>query len=177
MNQRYHQYVAWWWGFADKLSKMLVAAVATLALVATYWSEHFKSSEIVIAAIAAALAIVLNVLPFGEREKFYDELFRSWSDLRTDAEVFDLKIEAGPEDAEHHICERVAEFKTKEHLLHAKEPAPIVTLLKRCEGDEIQRRWGGDIRTFEQAEQERARRLAVSPVVALEAGAAVAGRE
>jgi hypothetical protein len=172
-NQRYHQLMASYWGLADKAAKISVAAVAVVALALTFMDHDWKRAEIIWASIAAALAIVLNVVPFGEREKFYDELFHSWSDLRTDAQVFELKVELSDAPAEQHICERLAELIGKEHLIDSREPAPFRRLLIRCQGDENESRWGAGIRTFAQVEQERAKRQpVVNPIVAFAAAEA-----
>ena len=58
-----------------------------------------------------------------------------------------------------YVLERLEEVTAKEHTLHAAEPAPWVGLLDKCQGDEIESQWGRGIRTSEQAEEERTRRL------------------
>jgi hypothetical protein len=43
--------------------------------------------------------------------------------------------------------------------LHALEAAPSDRLLNRCQEEENEREWGKGIRTWQQVEQQRARRL------------------
>src|SRR5579859_7622665 len=87
MNQRYHQRLSWWFGLLDKLAKIAVAVVAVVAVVLALSGEAWKTYDIGWSVAAAVLAVILNVLPFGEYERFYDEMFRRWSDLRIDAET------------------------------------------------------------------------------------------
>ncbi|HWY85572.1 MAG TPA: hypothetical protein VNX28_02550 [Gemmataceae bacterium] len=58
--------VAWWFGLADKTAKIAVAIVAVVAAVLALLGESWKHAEIGWAIAAAVLAVVLNVLPFGE---------------------------------------------------------------------------------------------------------------
>jgi hypothetical protein len=150
VNQRYHQRLAWWFGAFDKLSKIAVGVVAIAALVLTLMGEDWHNAEIEWAIAAAVLAVAINVLPFGEREKIYDELFRCWSDLRIDAEVQDVKLPDNNEAAPCHATERLVELLTKQHSLNAKEAAPIRWLLRRCQADDRESIYGKGIRTAEQ---------------------------
>lgn len=170
INQRYHQLLAWWWKAADRFAKISVAAVAVAALVTALLGESWKECEVVLALVAAVLAIVLNVLPFGEYEKTYDEFFRSWSDIRIDAEVLRLKVCS--DVVEDHWIERLTELRAKEHALDAKEPAPVRWILRRCQEDEREATWGRGIRTAEQVECERNRREAAWAITSSEAAGA-----
>src|SRR5579859_5789588 len=55
MNQLYHQREAKRWWMWDKLVKIAVGFLAVLALVATFFPETWKATEISIAAVAAAV--------------------------------------------------------------------------------------------------------------------------
>ncbi|HVV73550.1 MAG TPA: hypothetical protein VHI52_18900 [Verrucomicrobiae bacterium] len=111
INQRYHQRLEWWWKIADRTAKILVAVVAVAALVVTLLDEEWKPTELWLAGIAAVLAIVLNVLPFGEYEKEHGEFFRAWSDIRIDTETLCLKTCEEPVSG--HMLERLSECAPK----------------------------------------------------------------
>ncbi len=156
INQRYSQRLAWWYGLADKSSKIAVAVVAVVAVVLALLDEGWKNTEIVWAIAAAVLAVVLNVLPFGEYEKFYDEMFRCWSDLRIDAELQKLKNRGESQsNIPDHAAERFQELRQKQYSLNAEEPAPWGWLLNICQRDMNQRHWG--VRTNEQVREEGVR--------------------
>src|SRR5207249_9315281 len=114
-----------------------------------------------VAIVSVIVAIALNIIPIGDWEKTHAELFRSWSDLRKDAEVEATKAcSLDPKDSvPPHVADRLCDLTNKEHSLDADEPAPWKWLLKRCQGDEVQSRWGIGIRTLADAEKERAKRL------------------
>src|ERR1043165_8038616 len=81
INQRYNQQPASRCGTWDKGAKIAVAITAAIAFAAVFLNEHWKALEGIIAFIALAMAIVLNVLPFGEYQKTHDHLFLGWSHL------------------------------------------------------------------------------------------------
>ncbi len=160
INQRYHHRLSWWFGFFDKLTKISIGAVAIAALVATLLGTDWHDVEVQFAIAAAILAIAINVLPFGEREKVYDELFRCWSDLRTDAEVQDVKIrevelQGDNKPVADHFVDRLTELLTKQHTINSKEAAPIRWLLRKCQEDENESVWGRKIRTPDQVTAKR----------------------
>jgi hypothetical protein len=159
INQRYHQALAWRWRTVDRLAKVSVALVATLAFAAEFWSHEHHGWAIGFAGAAAVLATLLNVIPFGEVEKESTEMFRAWSDLRVDVETMIVKAE-GPDEkqAPDPLHDRLAELRTKQKTLDGKEPAPWRDLLERCQEDSNEAFWGKGIRTPAQIEAERARR-------------------
>ena len=168
INQRYHQRLGWWFGVADKLAKISVAIVAVVAVVLALSGEEWKIYEVGWAIAAAVLAVVLNVLPFGEYEKFYDEMFRSWSDLRIEAETQKVKVRGEPgANVPDHVSERFTELNQRQHSLNSEEPSPWRWLLKICQQDRNQRKWG--VRTNEEVRAERARRAAAAARPAVEA--------
>lgn len=160
INQRYHQSLAWWWKLGDRTLKIVVALVATAALAAEFGGETFHHLAIWLSAVAAVLAVVLNVVPLGEIEKFYDELFRSWSELRTDIETLIVKNHDNYSDSKvpTHLHERLAEMRAKQFALNSREPDPYRRLLEKCQEDSNQSIWGPGIRTTEEVEAERAKR-------------------
>jgi hypothetical protein len=158
INQRYHQCMSWRWRIADRVMKIAVALVACLALAAEFWGPAHHHYAIAFAAIAAFAAILLNVVPFGEIERFYDEMFHSWSELRADAEVQRTKAAETSGATPPHVFERFTELIAKMHSLNAREPAAYRGLMRRCQEDNNESVWGDGIRTSEQVAAERKRR-------------------
>jgi hypothetical protein len=158
VNQRFHQKMSWRWGLADKAVKIIVALVAIAALITALGGKYWETWSIGFTVIAAIAAVILNVVPFGEHEKFYHEMFHLWSHLRIDVEMFDTKIEHQKNQSDPHLIERFAELKVKEHTLNCLEPAPSRSLLRKCQEDHNESIWGRNIRTPEQVEAERTRR-------------------
>jgi hypothetical protein len=171
INQRYHQILTWRWMLTDKIAKILVALTASLALMATFFGEHWKVTEIAIALIALVAAIILNVAPFGEYEKSYERLFQGWSRLRKSADSLLLKIDDDAGDALAHCCEHFLELQNEMNLLNAEESAPYRTLLARCEGDSKQHFFG--FRTNDEIEKERSKRQKANHEITSSASAAV----
>jgi hypothetical protein len=78
----------WHW---DKGIKIGVAALAVVALLATFLPESVKWLEVLIASLAVLAAVILNVVPVGEWMMEHAELFRSWSDLLLDVEQMQIR--------------------------------------------------------------------------------------
>jgi hypothetical protein len=135
INQLYHQKKAlkcWRW---DKFVKIAVASLAVLALIATFWSEDWKTAEHCVAGAALVAAIILNVLPVGEWEGHFSELFRSWSDLRTSAErlMIDLYDYADEERVENWLVDSYSDLQSRKLGLNADEWEPDDKLLSECQ--------------------------------------------
>ncbi len=162
MNQLYHQILEWRFGFADKTLKIIVGilAVAGAVLAVPGLQATWAWTGFYVAGLSAAFAVALNVIPVGDKEKTHGELFRLWSDLLNDALQEEHKTCEKDEDKEAQALHnsRLGELLAKRELLNASESAAWPKLLLRCQGDVNERRWGEGIRTFEQAEAERARR-------------------
>jgi hypothetical protein len=153
VNQRYHQIKQrqmWWW---DKAVKIGVAVLAVVALVTAFLGDELKLLEQAAASVAAVAAIVLNVIPVGEWETHYGELFRAWSDLLLGAEKLELKARELDAEAPVHnyLLEQFADLRGQACQLDATEHAPDDKLLDRCQGDINERAYGSGIRTYEQA--------------------------
>lgn len=173
MNQRYHQHIqrqCWAW---DKAVKIAVAALAIGALVSAIIGEPARTFDIGLAACAAVVAIVLNVIPVGEWEREYAEMFRSWSDLRFCAEQLRLK-QSEAETVSECSSERLAELIGRRHSLSAHESLPNRALLIRCQEDVNESLWGQGIRTEAQVNAERKRRDAANSSSVAVAGSAPA---
>lgn len=168
-NIRYHHCYEAWYGKWDKIIRASVGLLAVAGLVLSI--KDYPPVGMWLGIASLALAVVLNVIPVADWEKKHGELFRLWSDLREDLELAEIGCcDLGDEcDVEPHYVERLEELKGKEARLHSTEYYPNVEFLKRCQGDEVSAEWGPEIRTLEQAEQERARRLKVSTSAAVAA--------
>ena len=142
INQRYHQQFQWWWSIADKAVRIAVGILAVIGVfVLTPGRESWAA---VVAFLALIAAIVLNIIPSAEREQFYGDLFRRWSDLRKDAESENLRLAARDSEANAtpDVVERIRDLCEKEHCLCAAEPAPWRKFLGKCQEDENQSRHG-----------------------------------
>ena len=163
LNQRYHQRMARRWALVDRVAKIAVALVAIIAL-AALMGERYERLEFWMATLAALFAVVLNVVPFGEFEKFATEMFRGWSDLRIDVETQSARVEADADgNIAPHKVERLTEMLAKSHALDAKEPAPWRRLLRKCQEDETESEWGEGIRTPAQMAAARTARTNPQP--------------
>ena len=152
VNQRYHQAkqgLMWRW---DKIVKIVVAVLAMLALAAVFLPHDWKWLEIVAALSAAVAAIVLNVIPVGEWETVYGELFRAWNDLLLDTEQLELKAcELDPSSAvQDHLVERLRELASRQCHIEGGEPPPNEGLLLRCQREVNERIYGEGYRDYEQ---------------------------
>lgn len=161
MNTRYHHQMMWWLGAADKLLRIIIGVVAVVGIFLAIKAEAYPNAGIWLAVISAVLAFILNVVPLGDWEKSHVDLFRSWSDIRSEAELSEMKLahKTLPPHRLEAICERIFELTTREHQLCASEPAPFKGLLLRCQEDETESLLGKGIRTPEDADRERSRRL------------------
>ena len=135
--QRYYQLKReqmWWW---DKAVKIGVAVLAVLALLAVFLPHDpvWKGIEIVAASLALVAAIVLNVIPVGEWEAAYGEMFRGWTDLLVGTEQLELKAWDLADDADvpDHRVDRLAELVARQYQLEGDGPTPKDELLLVCQ--------------------------------------------
>ena len=162
MNQLYHQTLEWRYGLLDKALKIMVGVLAASGAVLAVPGQpaSWSWAGFIVAGLSAAFAVALNVVPVGDREKAHGGMFRLWSDLLKDALQEEHKTceKDTEKDAQKIHDERLCELIGKKESLNASESAAWPRLLLKCLGDLNERRWGEGIRTFEQAEEERARR-------------------
>ena len=128
MNQRYHQILAQKWYRLDCGFKIATGLVATLACISAFASGWTIFSQVT-AIVAAILAVSLNVLPFGEWRQIHLDIFRRWSDLLEDAEVFDISI---PDKIAKAQIDRLESLTAKMHRINAVEPKANQQLLQKC---------------------------------------------
>ena len=168
-NQRYHHCLEWWWGAIDKTVRIAVGVIAVLGFWTAFPNAATASAAFWIGLIGVVIALFLNVIPLGDREKFHGEMFRRWSDLRAESEVLEVKIgdKEASDSAGQAITERVLELIARENQLHADEPAPYRWLLQKCEGDENESLHGPGLRTYAQIEAERAKRAEAWAAISL----------
>lgn len=156
INQRYHQRLTWRWKVADKAAKIAVALTASLAFAAAFFDHDLKTLERWLAALALVVAVLLNVTPFGEYEKFYERMFLGWSKLRRCADSFSLKLEdVGEETVPVFLAEKFLEMKNEMNLLHSEEPAPWRPLLIRCQEESNESVYGEGCRTVQDIEVKK----------------------
>jgi hypothetical protein len=163
MNQRYHQRLKLYWAILDRTIRIAVGVLAVLGLVFAIPGMD-NGWGLRVAILSLVVAIALNIVPVSDWEKAHAELFRAWSELRKDAESESVKAcSLDGTSVPSYVADRLCEMTGKEHSLDADEPAPWKWLLARCQGDEVEARWGKGIRTFADAEKERERRQSKPP--------------
>lgn len=163
ISQRYHQIMEWRWSAADKFLRIFVGVLAVLGLWASLKGSSFAWHSEAIAVVSMLIAVALNVVPAGDREKYHGEMFRRWSDLRTAVDAIESKVKADDLDGKPSIClqERLSDLKNSENGLHGQEPAPWPKLLARCEKEERRSIYGSEAPACEDA-------VTSPPVVAAE---------
>lgn len=144
VNQRYHKILEWRWGMGEKAVKVLMGVMAVCGLIVTMPDMASLRVEVAIGILSVISALALNVMPLGDREKFHGEMFRRWSDLRSDVETEDVKVERKVRtDRAGDVCiERLEELLAKKVSLNASESHAFGSLLHRCQEDENQCRYG-----------------------------------
>lgn len=173
MNQRYHQCEEWRLGWWDKSVRITVAVLALAGTICAAPGVDRPPLGLIVAIVSLIVAMLLNIIPVSDREKFHAQLFQLWSELRADAAKLQLRscdkdIEAS---VNYHCPERLIDLISKAAVLHAKEPFPDEMVLKECEGDEYMSLYG--VRTADEARALMARRVATAPPSA--SGEAAAG--
>jgi len=159
VNQRYYQLkytTTWRW---DKGVKISVACLAVIAAMFVFLPHELKWLEILVAALAVAMAIVLNVIPVGEWMTENGEMCHSWNDLFIALDRLKMRTRDLPDGGEipAHLEDALMELNSRQYELdqdHAADEA----LLVRCQEDVTQRMYGGDVRTYEQAVAEHDKR-------------------
>jgi hypothetical protein len=160
VNQRYHQRLESWFGALDKSVRIAVGVLAVLSFWTAFPNASPPGAAFWIGLSGVIAALVLNVIPIGVREKFHGEMFRGWSDLRSDADRLEIKVaDKDPDDnAPQAVVEFLMDAIRQEQQLHSQEPSPFRWLLVQCEQDERESLYGEGLRTNAQIEEERKRR-------------------
>ena len=132
MNCRYHQILEFRWSVWDKLIRVAIVVLALADVLLSALEVHYWALGVAVAA--GLIAIVLNIIPFGDWEKQHGELFRLWNDLRSDVELEETKTCHNDEDhtVEAHCVERLIEIQNKSNALHSMEHASNAKLLLEC---------------------------------------------
>jgi hypothetical protein len=167
VNLRYHQLLEWRWGAADKSVKVAVMVLAIAGTVLAAPKLEVAGIDIpmtgfVVAILSLLAAAVLNIAPVGDRQTFHGKLFQLWGNLLREASALETTTcEKDVENAaNHHHCNRLIDLLDTMRSLDTMEPAPWGALLLRCQEDQNEKVWGAGIRTNEQIETERTKRIA-----------------
>ncbi len=142
MNVRYHQAYEDFWGKWDRAVKVAVVILTVIGLLFSVPDFVSPVAALIVGIISATVALVLNVINFGDWEKEHAKMFRLWSDLRSDAELMEFKIASKEEGGtiQPHLVERIAEIRIKANNLHAAERMPNHSFLHTCYHDELRYR-------------------------------------
>jgi hypothetical protein len=145
MNQRYHQARASHWACWDRTCKISVGVLAVAGACLSVVTISSPAGSLImvsaiVAAMAAVVAIALNVLPLGEWNSQHAALFQRWSDLRED--VDSLLFELDGDNPSVALVSRLRELEGKVHRICGTEPACRKELLAECFREEEQSRHG-----------------------------------
>lgn len=150
---RYHQVYDRWWNRLDRAVKIGVSFLAVLGLVVSnshaYW----------VGVVSLFLSMALNILPFSDWRYHHHLLFQQWTELRSRLLVVMLEIQNLPVEKAlpKGLLKKMKRLRKRDHQLSANEPPPNRNVLIRCQGDELESRWGLGVRTPEAVNQLRSR--------------------
>lgn len=146
MNQRYHQIEADRLGTLDARWKIANAIAATLGLgfaVASLFISDttLNVTGVVLAAVTAVAAFVVNVSTFGERHSENVNFLRRWTEVRE--EVDDLLYRLGDRDPSEDDIKQLRRLDAKKHRISGDEPLADRDLLDACQDAEERSRGCG----------------------------------
>lgn len=164
INQLYHQRLEWRWNMSDKCVRIAVAVLAVVGLALSVPGVDVSAQIILWSAwLSAMTAVALNVFPLSDRQQSHADLFRRWSDLRiTVVSIEHRRAQSEAQTVPRDLLERLLDLEERVQILNANESAAWERLLLRCQQDVNVMLWGENIRTSEQIEAERARRIALN---------------
>lgn len=155
VNQRYHQILEWRWATLDRLMRILIGVLAAFGVLLAALGSPWGTLSLVVPMAALIAAILLNILPFGEIQRFYRDLFRRWSDLRQEVELARMAVrDLQGQDVPEHLFQRLQSLMQRKAAILADEPAAWRGLLIRCQEETTESIWGKGIRTPEQVQQK-----------------------
>lgn len=148
---RYHQLYAWWYGLLDRVVRVAVSLLTVIDLALPGNWKYLSSYSLLF------VAMVLNIIPLSEWQHHHRDLFRKWIDLRKRLLVMSVKIQKNDDTTTvtDPILKKLERFHLVEQAITADEPQPRRKILIRCQGDEIESRFGTGIRTPEAARKSR----------------------
>jgi hypothetical protein len=134
MNQRYHQRRCKLWTKTDRGFRIAVGFLAVLGAVMAVVSLLHPGTGwdvfgIAVAGLAAVVAVILNVFPYGEWASDHRELFRRWTDLREDVDALGFELS---EEPSADLIGRLRVMESKIHRICATEPGCKEKLLNAC---------------------------------------------
>jgi hypothetical protein len=162
MNQQYHQILQWRWAVADRIVRIMVAFIASasvcfglLGLCYTYCNSYAIGAS----CCGLAVALILNVVPFAGKERFYADTFRRWSDLRQEIESLEVQVAdvRSQTRVPKHIVDRVRVLTEKRNIVNASEPCPYGPVLDRCEEAQWEAIHGKGVRSQEDLDKREKR--------------------
>lgn len=149
MNQRYHQRRESFWIRWDRAAKIAVGIVSFAGAVLTGATVTETSAAVgwwslVVTIFAACLAVLINVLPFGDWARAHTDFLRRWSDLRIDVDTLDVRVSEATTElpGTGDSISRYQELLAKKNAINALEPTPKSSLLDDCWEDENEFRTG-----------------------------------
>ena len=139
MNQRYHQTKSHQYWKRDFYAKVITAVLATISLGLAIASPLARNlmvdvGAIVVALAAALAAIVLNVLPFGAKEREHVDAFRRWTDLREEVDC--LEYDMRDSDPSADLVQRLRQLDAKNQRICGSETLADTALLDQCQAAE-----------------------------------------
>lgn len=162
VNILYHQSYERWYRRWDRAFRLAVAVSAIASLCLTV--KDVPPWGLILGIATALLAAFLGIYTLGDWEKQHGNLFRLWSSLREEIERASHRCQLldDSDDVAHHDAERLEDLAGKAAVLHGYDTAPNKSFLIECHEAETEALWGTGIRTPEEVEKERHRRLTLA---------------
>lgn len=158
INQCYHQRMASIFGWIDRALKIIVGIIAVASVAVSMTGYAVASAAISI--IGLIVAIALNLSPVDKWGRQHLTLFQRWTDLHKDVERLEMTLldVAGTEGRKlNSLGKDFGLLNDRRHEIEEDEPTPWTHVLKHCQHNENERRWGPGVRTYEQAKAAEAR--------------------
>jgi hypothetical protein len=138
MNHRYHQAYATFWRAWDRCIKIVVVIMTVVSLVMSVPGFDYPWTALWLAVISSVAAFAMNIIPVGDWDKEHSEMYRLWSDLRSDVDAEELKVCMKSEDdtVNGNVIDRLTELQTKSNALHSMERSVDRPFLEQCLNEE-----------------------------------------
>jgi hypothetical protein len=171
MNQDYYQTLTFYAACLDRLVRIVVGILAVFSLIIACVPD-WGSWSITLAIVSLVTALVLNIVPLQNYERKFAQLYQQWTDLRAHLQRFEIRVFGQVLEANFMICSKgrliekvlpadardFQDLTNERHRIEADEFWDCDWLNRKCQRAERQRRWGPQIKTYEQEIAEISRR-------------------
>lgn len=138
MNQRYQQSNAAVYAIRDRSFRIAVGLLTVMSAMLSIITAQVPglgwiAASIAVSSTAAAIGVILNVLPFADSERKFRDLYRRWCDLREEIDSLEFELSGTPTKA---IVDRLRQLDGKVHRISALDTETDKRLLQKCFDDE-----------------------------------------